>query len=280
MDRAGAAIQLKELRKRNEQAVKGAISSLKEHSYIILELDDEELQIVSEAFGVCQTYFNGDDKCKKEYRVSSKVGYKKTKPKERYQFRRSGKNYLMPTNPPNFKEAMFAVYYFFEEIALLCLEEICKSANVPFRELMDKYGDPSPMPMDAFSTSVFNVYHYFNTESSADSCNCIPHVDPGLVTVLAKATTPGLELQHPITETWTIIENYIQDNHIILLPGETLQRLTDNQFKGNLHRVGKASRDRINLTYEMRPKHPIYYPWHQLDKNSDTQPNKEQDYDY
>jgi len=48
---------------------------------------------------------------------------------------------------------------------------------------------------------------------------------------------------------------------IIVLLGETLQRATNNKLKGVLHRVGKATNTRTNLTFEFRSREPIYYPW-------------------
>lgn len=73
------------------------------------------------------------------------------------------------------------------------------SMTAPKEALVTKHCDPSPLPEGTLSTSVLNFYHYFNAPGTeADALlpeNCVEHTDPGLLTVLARGTQPGLELE-------------------------------------------------------------------------------------
>lgn len=90
--------------------------------------------------------------------------------------------------------------------------------------------------------------------------------------MLARSTIgTGLELMESNSNEWIPVEDSMREDEVMILAGETLQRLTDMQVKGALHRVGKSTASRINLIYELRPKEPIYYPWHQIHKGATTE---------
>jgi len=167
----------------------------------------------------------------------------------------------MPNKPLHFKTNMLAVYSLFEDLANLCLEVVLQHFDVDISELLRHYGDASPLPESTFGCSVFNVYHYFNTPDITAQ-NCVQHIDPGLITVLAKSSiSEGLEITEGVTGNWRPIERSMRENDVLVLIGETLERVTDHRVKGNLHRVEKSTKPRLNLTFEMRPRLPIYYPW-------------------
>jgi len=94
--------------------------------------------------------------------------------------------------------------------------------------------------------------------------NCVEHVDPGFITVLTKANEPGLELFNTSSDSWIQMESVMEDNQVVVLIGETLNRLSNGRYKGVLHRVGKSSASRYNMALELRPKVPIYYDWSTL----------------
>ncbi len=61
------------------------ISELISRSFVILKLDEEALlHVVANAFNVAKEFFKEDESIKDSNRISSKVGYKKSLPKERY----------------------------------------------------------------------------------------------------------------------------------------------------------------------------------------------------
>lgn len=76
---------------------------------------------------------------------------------------------------------MFGIYKLFDKIGTLCLEYLLESLNIDWKWTKSTYCDPEPLPTSTFATSVFNVFHYFNTEDSLPFCNCPDHIDPGRV---------------------------------------------------------------------------------------------------
>jgi isopenicillin N synthase-like dioxygenase len=94
----------------------------------------------------------------------------------------------------------------------------------------------------------------------------VEHVDPGFITVLGKANVNGLEFLDS-DNNWVELEPLMKENDVIVLIGETFQRLSDGKYKGALHRVGRGDRSRYNLALEVRPKIPIYHAWNTLKSN-------------
>lgn len=88
----------------------------------------------------------------------------------------------VPTNPPHFQDTIFKVYDLFENIGYICLNQVFDCLGINGNEVLQLTGDPSPLPENAFSTSVFNIFHYYNTNQVTKHYqaveNCIPHFDP------------------------------------------------------------------------------------------------------
>eukprot|EP01121_Diplochlamys_sp_Union-15-3_P000174 TRINITY_DN10161_c0_g1_i1.p1 TRINITY_DN10161_c0_g1~~TRINITY_DN10161_c0_g1_i1.p1 ORF type:complete len:179 (+),score=17.98 TRINITY_DN10161_c0_g1_i1:137-673(+) len=157
---------------------------------------------------------------------------------------------------------MQRVYELFEQLALRSLKIIFQRMGINTDELLGSYGDPTVIPVGKVSTSVFNVYHYFNTADAKELVNCRQHVDPGLITVLGRGTMNGLEIRDSfLSDDWISIEKYMTDNEVVVIAGETLNLVSGGRIKGGLHWVNKSEKERLNLTFEMRTAFPIYWPW-------------------
>ena len=61
--------------------------------------------------------------------------------------------------------------------------------------------------------------------------------------------------------TWTNVENSVTEasktpgRQLLMFCGETLQLLTDGEFKATSHRVHTESAERLSIVYEMRTHH-------------------------
>jgi hypothetical protein len=98
--------------------------------------------------------------------------------------------------------------------------------NVTFKtDVLKYYGDPNPLGPTQWATSVFNVYRYFNTPETMSACNCIEHIDPGFMTVLARSPVVGLEVfESP--DRWTRIEEFMEHDELLVIVGDTIERMT------------------------------------------------------
>lgn len=150
----------------------------------------------------------------------------------------------------------------------------------------------------AASTSVLNVYNYFNRGDSGKSeandgqpisANCPAHTDPGLVTVLARGTADGLQIATgrtsdaaccsgtaayhvdgvdgesvaPDDVEWVTMEPLMRADQVGVLVGESLRRLTGGALPACLHRVvsNGSHCERSNVIYELRPAGNVFHPW-------------------
>lgn len=62
-------------------------------------------------------------------------------------------------------------------------------------------------------------------------------VDVGLITLIPRASTAGLEMYDWTTGDWHAVEREKASNHCVLLVGETLSRLSNKYFSPTIHRV-------------------------------------------
>lgn len=62
-------------------------------------------------------------------------------------------------------------------------------------------------------------------------------VDVGLITLIPRASTAGLEMYDWVTGDWHPVERDRPSNHCVLLVGETLSRLSNKYFAPTVHRV-------------------------------------------
>jgi len=120
------------------------------------------------------------------------------------------------------------------------------------------------------SLSPFDYFYYHNDGAAAGHVNCHEHVDPGILTAVPCAATPGLELALPPSgdgaAVWWPAEartgngeaDLCVHQDVVVFVNATLAMLTGGQLPAVVHRVSKADRPRLSLVYERRPS----APWH------------------
>lgn len=98
-----------------------------------------------------------------------------------------------------------------DETFLFILDELAEMMQVPRNEMALK----ADLPVAFLSESHFgmlDITHYFNAKagadpqpaegSSVDEVNCVPHYDPGLVSISFFSDCEGLQLKDPETGEW------------------------------------------------------------------------------
>eukprot|EP01120_Amphizonella_sp_Union-15-10_P012334 TRINITY_DN5456_c0_g1_i2.p1 TRINITY_DN5456_c0_g1~~TRINITY_DN5456_c0_g1_i2.p1 ORF type:complete len:257 (+),score=45.24 TRINITY_DN5456_c0_g1_i2:98-868(+) len=231
------------------------LQKLLKHTFLVLALPENEARLVADAFEVSKKFFSSP--LPQNLKQAAKLGYKKNLPKERFQVRRTVRDDHFPTSLPEFKTLLLGVYDLFERIANELLKSILLFMGINHSELMSVYGDPNPPKL---SSSVLNVFNYFNSSDIEKTVNCREHIDPGLITVLGKGTVGGLLVRDPTRSdvTWISVEDLMEPSDVIILTGQTLNFLTGGKVEGNLHWVGKNTSSRVNITFELRLAYPIY----------------------
>ena len=100
------------------------------------------------------------------------------------------------------------------------------------------------------SLGMLDVVHYFNERTgpaeqpqvglNTDEVNCVPHFDPGLLSLSILSTCDGLQLKDQLTNEWIDGPNNSQHDQRyigVMWLGEAASILTQNRFKSGIHRV-------------------------------------------
>jgi len=120
--------------------------------------------------------------------------------------------------------------------------------------------------LSEYHFGMLDIAHYFNQKSTAfpppsngtsiEEVNCVPHYDPGLLSLSFLSTNEGLQLKDPITNQWisgpdNSVENQ-RDIGVIWL-GEAAVKASDGVLKAAVHRVlyPRVPGSRLTAWYEM-----------------------------
>jgi hypothetical protein len=102
--------------------------------------------------------------------------------------------------------------------------------------------------------SYFNEKHGFAPPlngQSTEEVNCVPHYDPGLLSISVLSTHKGLQLKETINDEW--IDGPVESNIGVIWLGEAAARATDNRLKPGIHRViyPRKAKTRLTIWYEV-----------------------------
>ncbi|CAF3011975.1 unnamed protein product, partial [Rotaria sp. Silwood2] len=116
------------------------------------------------------------------------------------------------------------------------------------------------LPLDEEHFGMLDIVSYFNKKSgfqppengkTTDEVNCIPHYDPGLLSISILSTHEGLQLKNMTTNEW--IDGPLQSDIGVIWLGEAASRITGNRLKPGIHRViyPQKSKTRLTIWYEL-----------------------------
>eukprot|EP01117_Protostelium_nocturnum_P006293 TRINITY_DN2271_c0_g1_i2.p1 TRINITY_DN2271_c0_g1~~TRINITY_DN2271_c0_g1_i2.p1 ORF type:complete len:395 (+),score=121.66 TRINITY_DN2271_c0_g1_i2:365-1549(+) len=84
---------------------------------------------------------------------------------------------------------------------------------------------------------------------------CMIHQDRGLITLLPKASYPGLEVLHPHTRTFSPIESFTKPGQLIVFPGLSVEFMTQGYVPATMHRVVRSpDAIRFSMPFEVKPE--------------------------
>ena len=146
-----------------------AADDLQSRGYCLLTLSPQDAAAIQAALVGTRRYFTeSTPEAKLANRVSSKLGFKLHRQKERFQLRRAGSTpdprleAAAIVHPPACWGELWEAYAVLDRIAMECLHTLLQRANVDIAALEKEHCDPLPLLPGTLSTSVFNCYHYFN----------------------------------------------------------------------------------------------------------------------
>ena len=120
------------------------------------------------------------------------------------------------------------------------------------------------------SSSVLDFFRYINinnnnvNKDNVEDTPCRPHIDTGLITIIASSGVNGLELYNNLTDQYVDIDIYCyqmnlnnnnnnkNNNFLVIMVGETLDRISENKYKGALHKVVNKGIERTSIVFKFR----------------------------
>jgi len=182
------------------------------------------------------------------------VGYFKLPQKEFFQMRLTdASDFPWPRHQPQFKRKMLQCYGFLDELTRVCLEVLAHGIEVDpskFLQLLD----PNPLPSQQYSNNLLSVFRYFGTKQGTETCDI--HKDMGIISFIPVADVPGLQIMDYQTVSWVDIECVAEKSEVVVIIGETLDRLSAAYYPASVHRViaSAADKPRTSIVYKARGK--------------------------
>jgi hypothetical protein len=152
------------------------------------------------------------------------------------------------------------------------LSQVLDAATKRLIEILDQYSvfqqEPSmsslikcaDLPLQDEHFGMLDIVSYFNNKNgfqppqnghTTEEVNCVPHYDPGLLSISILSTHEGLQLKNMTNNEW--INGPVQPNIGVIWLGEAASRVTENRLKPGIHRVIYPQEPKCRLTvwYEL-----------------------------
>ncbi|CAF1287449.1 unnamed protein product [Adineta steineri] len=152
------------------------------------------------------------------------------------------------------------------------LSQVLDAVTKRLIEILDQYSvfqqEPSlstlieraGLPFQSEYFGMLDIVSYFNNRNifkpmrngqTTEEVNCVPHYDPGLLSISILSTHEGLQLKDMMNNEW--IDGPLQSNIGVIWLGEAASRITQNRLKPGIHRVIYPQKRNYRLTmwYEL-----------------------------
>mmetsp|Transcript_10464 Transcript_10464/g.11513 ORF Transcript_10464/g.11513 Transcript_10464/m.11513 type:complete len:276 (-) Transcript_10464:12-839(-) len=238
---------------------------VREHGYAIVSVPTEMAQIFRQTTDSAASFFGYTEEVKRAtqqlfYEVpphKGLLGYNRpSEAKEVFRIRR-GAYTKWPQG--DFKQQVLKSFDCLEKIVELTMIALLEPFDFDYDTLLkDTCDDVEHLDKENFSSSPFDIFHYFNVEEdTTEPKNCSIHVDPGYLTVVPCCQVPGLVLRSRREKDWIQAEvDQPPFEQVCIFPAAGLQVVSRNYYEGTVHYVSKNPEmaPRLSLVYELRPK--------------------------
>eukprot|EP01122_Echinamoeba_exundans_P009538 TRINITY_DN3403_c0_g1_i1.p1 TRINITY_DN3403_c0_g1~~TRINITY_DN3403_c0_g1_i1.p1 ORF type:complete len:372 (+),score=54.33 TRINITY_DN3403_c0_g1_i1:79-1194(+) len=217
-------------------------NQLKTRGWCILNLD-EQIESVPQLVDEMEKFFALPQEAKDKCRISPQFGYSKVDHKEGVRFL----SYEFPrAAPEKLNSVATTVCRDLDNIAMRVAKRLGKLLGMSPTALALR----ADLPVAYRShVGMFDVARYFNERAgqapppegeSIDDVNCVPHYDPGLVSISFFSNQEGLQLFDPTTDKWyagPVNTLPGQQQYGVLWLGEAAAKVSEGKWKAGIHRV-------------------------------------------
>lgn len=142
---------------------------------------------------------------------------------------------LWPSEAPNFREDVYALYQALDALGLELLESIALFVGLPRTFFDSAVRD---------GNSVLRLLHYPPTPPQPEGVRAEAHEDINVITLLLGAEEAGLQL---LTREGEWLDVNPPEGALVVNIGDMLQRLTNNVLPSTTHRVVNPAPERAHL---------------------------------
>jgi isopenicillin N synthase-like dioxygenase len=223
----------------------------------------EAIQILENSYASSKVFFAQKEEKKKKYSMPTDrdVGYIDLPHiKEFYQMRYTNSpRQKWPRVPHDFKKQALTLHDFFQEITKICLTALAQGIEIAPEKFVSLL-DPDERKEDTehfFGSTLLRYFHYYNDNhpSVAEEDPCKIHTDIGYLTIIPVTDVPQLEFLDFESFDWFPVEPLAKRNELLILCGETMERLTAFHYKAVIHRVCPTDLgERYSLVFLCRPR--------------------------
>ena len=245
--------------------VRLASKALQQHLYARLRLPAEEVQMIRDMYSASEQMFS-DDNAKQQLRIppqwvddlDGRSGYVPSKDREYLELHTSTPaQFDGPISAPAAVHALECA----SRVTRACrarvnqvLCELVQDDCSPLGQLLEaeeRSVPPAPGALETsvgYSESMLRVYRYSRhfLLHKGDA-----HYDMGLLTLIPRGSSPGLQIRPDPRQPWLHIERRMAEDEAILFAGMTLARLTN--ITALQHRVEVDGQVRMSAPYFHRP---------------------------
>ena len=169
----------------------------------------------------------------------------------------------------------FVIHSLVPELMIEPLNYLCQALDAATKRLIEVldqylvfYDRPSlrrlrqnaDLPPSRQHFGMLDIVSYFNNKNgfkppengeTTEEVNCVPHYDPGLLSISILSTLEGLQLKNMTTNEW--IDGPFERNIGVIWLGEIASRITRNRLKPGIHRViyPQEAKRRLTIWYEV-----------------------------
>jgi hypothetical protein len=215
------AVDLALLEQRDSLATSSFVAQLHGHGIGVIRVSPELAALHARCVEAAKLYFSSAPAAQK---LASKMGQDGNRDwgyvhmagvKEFYQMRHNtGEENPWPLLSAEYFEAS-------SRIARICLAALARGLRTAEEHLVDKMMDADDAK--SVSSSIFRFFHYFGETQQQ---GCLSHTDIGLITLIPATNCAALEIMDQCNYSWRPFESTLGPNDMMVLVGETLERLT------------------------------------------------------
>lgn len=226
--------------------------SLSQRGFALIQMRENTLLTVEKSWPLCERELS-----KTSYDPFMEFGYSGRLPdtnKSFFAVKRSSPLEMLPWPLEEGKDASFrngamTLFDVLDQEARFVLSVVSRCLKVDFGKFVGMLDDDT-LAINEISTSFMHLFNYQPVAACKDVC--VPHTDSGLVTIIPRATSPGLEVLDWSTGDWVSTETMPERNVCTVLLGETMARLTCHFLQATVHRVVSSDSVRLSVPFQLR----------------------------